>query len=152
MRPQDGTSAQLATFDQPLAEAVVTVLRRQGVPATAEPRDDAEAEVRVPAARRDEALGLLATHMEQVRELVQGATPDDSTTTTPLPLADPDDDESGRPMVMERLRRMGLGLAAVLAPLLVITLAEPNLPIRYALLVFLAGLVAVVYWRNRRED
>lgn len=151
MRPQDGTSAQLATFDPPLAEAVVTVLRQQGVPASVEPLDHAEAEVRVPAARRDEALGLLATHMEQVRALVDGARADDTTTTTSVPLADPDD-ETGSPMVMERFRRLGLGVAAVLAPLLVITLAQPNLPIGYALLVFLAGLVAIVYWRNRRES
>lgn len=150
MRPQDGTSVQLATFDPPVAEAVVAVLRRERVPATVEPLDHAEAEVRVPAARRDEALALLATHMEAIRELVEDATDGDTTTTTSLPLAEPDD-ETGRPIVMERFRRMGLGIAVVLAPLLVITLAAPDLPIGYALLLFLAGLVAVVYWRNRQE-
>lgn len=150
MRPRDGTSAQLAIFDPPLAEAVATILGREGVPATVEPLDHAEAEVRVPAARRDEALALLATHMEAVRELLDGAGASDTTTTTSLPLADPDD-ETGRPMVMERFRRMGLGVAVVLAPLLAITLAARDLPIGYALLIFLAGLVAVVYWRNREE-
>jgi len=149
MHPDHGTSAQLATFDPPVAEAVVAVLRREGIPASVEPLDHAEAEVRVPAARRDEALSVLAGHMEAVRQLVESV--DGGDTAGPGPPDEPGD-ETGPPLVMERLRSMGLGIVLVLAPLLVITLAAPDLPIGYSLVVFVAGLVAVVYWHNRQED
>lgn len=162
MQPDGDTSAQLATFDPPLAQAVVTVLRRAGVPAATEPLDHGEAEVRVPSARRDEALDILTRDMEQVRELVGtqddrgrrtvDAGGDTDGTARTLPLDAPPDDDSGRPIVMERLRRMGMGLAVILAPLLIITLSGPNLPMGYALALFVAGLVAVVYWRSRQED
>lgn len=145
------TNTQLATFDAPLADAVVTVLRREGVPAAARPLGDGEVEVRVPAARRDEALALLADRMEDVRAEVHGG---DGSAPTSLPLVDGEsaEDESGPPLVMDRLRRMGLGVVIVLAPLLVITLAQPNLPVGYALALFVVGLVAVVFWVNRGEQ
>lgn len=145
------TNTQLATFDAPLADAVVTVLRREGVPAAARPLADGEVEVRVPAARRDEALALLADRMEAVRAQAHGG---DGSAPTSLPLVDGEsaEDESGPPLVMDRLRRMGLGVVIVLAPLLVITLAQPNLPVGYALALFVVGLVAVVFWVNRGEQ
>lgn len=154
--PDGQTSAQLATFDRPLAEAVATVLDGEGIPTTVESRDDREVEVWVPADRRDEALVLLANRMEQIHELVARA---GTVTATPVPpigqLASGEydqDDETEPPIVMERLRRMSLGLVVLLAPLLVITLAGVNMPIGYALALFIAGLVAVVYWRSRSES
>lgn len=153
MTTEGQTSAQLATFDPPLAEAVVTILHAEGIPTSVEPLDHHEVEVRVPAARRDEALALLADRMEQIHELVARA---GSVTATPLPLTDhagdAEEDGSGGPIVLERLRRMGLGVAVLLAPLLVITLSGVNFPLGYALALFVVGLVAVVYWRNRDES
>lgn len=148
MTPDGSTSTQLATFEPPLAEAVVILLTREGIATTVEPVDLDEVEVRVPADRRVEAMALLASHMEQIHELVAQS---GSVTATPLPLADHsvETDENGPPIVLERLRRMSLGLVVLLAPLLVISLAGVRLPIGYALALFVLGLVAVVYWRNR---
>lgn len=152
MTPDGQTSAQLAVFAPALAEAVVTVLQRHGISSAVEPLDHEDVEVRVPAARRDEALALLADHMEQIHELVGRA---GTVTATPVPVTDPqaheEDEGTGAPIVMDRLRRMSLGLVVLLAPLLVITLAGVNLPIGYALALFVGGLVAVVYWRSRDE-
>lgn len=153
--PNGQTSAQLATFDLPLAEAVVTVLEQEGIATIVAPLDGQEVEVRVPADRRDEALALLADRMEQIHALVQGA---GAATATPLPLTDgptrttdDHDDETGPPIVMERLRRMSFGLVILLAPLLVISLSGA-LPLGYALALFILGLVAIVYWRNHQDD
>lgn len=152
MPPDGDTDAQLATFDPPVARAVAMVLRREGVPATVESLDHGEAEVRVSPDRRDEALALLARHMEQVHELAADEHAG-AATATPLPLDTQfEDDDAGPPIVMERLRRMGLGLALVLAPLLIITLSGADLPMGYAVGLFVVGLAAVVYWRNRQTD
>lgn len=154
MPPDRETTTQLATFDPPLADAVVTVLRGEGVPARTEPLDGpaagppGEVEVRVPSDRREEALGLLAGRMEEIRALVHAA---GAVTATPLPLDDGGGEDSGPPLVMVRVRRMGLGVAVLLVPLLVITLAQTGLPVGYALAVFVIGLVVVVYWRNRDD-
>lgn len=152
MTPNGQTSAQLATFDLALAEAVVTVLEQEGITTIVAPHDGQEVEVRVPADRRDEALALLADRMEQIHQLVNDA---GAATATPLSLTDgtaPDtDDETGPPIVMERLRRMSFGLVILLAPLLVISLSGA-LPIGYALALFIIGLVGIVYWRNHQDD
>ncbi|HVL99076.1 MAG TPA: hypothetical protein VM324_07275 [Egibacteraceae bacterium] len=146
------TTTQLATFDPSLAEAVATVLRRQGVPAVTGPAPgpgpDDDVEVRVPPERRDEALGLLAGHMEEIRAIVHAG---NSVTATPLPLVEGDAEQVGTPLVMSRVRSMGLGVAVLLVPLLVVTLAQTGLPVGYAIAVFFVGLVAVVYWRNRDD-
>lgn len=151
MTPDGQTTAQLATFDPPLAEAVLTVLSGAGFEATLEPLGHDEVEVRVPAARRAEALAVLADRMEEIHDLV--AEPG-TATVTPVPLTDrydQTDDEDGPPIFLERLRRMSLGVVVLLAPLLVISLSGVNLPIGYALALFVVGLVAVVYWRNRNQ-
>lgn len=144
------TSTQLAAFDPPLAEAVVLVLNRHGIATTVEPTSSDEVEIRVPVDRRVEAMALLASRMEEIHDLVARS---GTVTATPLPLEDrtEESDEDGPPIVLDRLRRMSLGLVVLLAPLLVISLAGVNLPIGYALALFVVGLVAVVYWRNRSE-
>lgn len=53
-----------------------------------------------------------------------------------------DDDDA--PLVMERFRRSGLWIAVVLAPLLVVTLAQTALSLRVVLGVLAAGVVIVV--------
>lgn len=165
MEPADGASAQLATFDPPLADAVVTVLRREGIPARSEPVDQDQVEITVPADRREQALSLLAGRMEAVHELVGGSGEVKTVESEgiPSPAGDPDGGESEdlwegeveapeRPLLMERLRGVGYGLAALLVPLLVITVAGRNLPAGYALAVFVGGLVAITWWRGRHRD
>ena len=154
MPPEPDTSAQLATFDPRLASAVVAVLRRVGIPAVVEPLDHDEVEVRVPAARREEALAVLAGRMEEVQRLAGETSADGhGHPRGDQPAAEGDEDpEAGPAIVMERLRRMGLGIAVVLTPLLIITLAGGQLPMGYALALFVLGLVAVVYWRHRADD
>lgn len=164
MPPDQDASAPLATFDPPVARAVVTVLRRQGVPARTgdQPSSVDEAEVLVPGDRREEALTLLAARMEEVSALAapgQGADQEDTAPPVTSPVTTsgwhPDagaDEGEGRPIVMERLRAMGLGIAALLVPLLVIVYAAPSLPVRWALVVFVGGLVAVYAWRRRSES
>lgn len=165
MEPADGASTQLATFDPPLADAVVTVLRREGIPARSEPVDHDQVEITVPADRREQALTLLAGRMEAVHELVAGSgevkTVESDGHMPPAGKQHPADHEglhedageaSERPLLMERLRGVGYGLAALLVPLLVITVAGRNLPAGYALVVFVAGLVAITWWRGRRRD
>lgn len=61
------------------------------------------------------------------------------------------DDEQGPPLVLERLRRFGW-VAVVLAPLLVITLAQITVSVEWAILVFVGGLVAITAWRHREPD
>lgn len=163
MEPADGTSAQLATFDPPLADAVVTVLRREGIPARSEPVADDQVEITVPADRREQALTLLAGRMEAVNELVNGSgdvttVDSESPPTGERRLVEGEDlqgdgeETPQRPLLMERLRRVGYGLGALLVPLLVITVAGRNLPAGYALAVFIGGLVAITWWRSRRQD
>lgn len=161
MQPDHVQTADLGAFEPPTADAVVSVLRRRGCPAWADPAAGGDSLVRVPADRREEALALVAAHMEDIAAMSGSAEPGPSA-VPPLPggrpgstwdAGDSDDPsaEKPSPIVLEQLRRFGLGLAIVLAPLLVITLAAPSLPLRYALVVFVAGLVAVTYWRNRQD-
>lgn len=163
MEPADGTSAQLATFDPPLADAVVTVLRREGIPARSEPVADDQVEITVPADRREQALTLLAGRMEAVNELVNGSGEVTTVDSDGPPAGErppvegedlQDEGQEGpeRPLLMERLRKVGYGLSALLVPLLVITVAGRNLPAGYALAVFIGGLVAITWWRSRRQD
>lgn len=159
MEPADAESVQLATFDPPLADAVVTVLRREGIPARSAPLDHEQVEVTVPTDHRDRALALLASRMEAIRDLARGAGesgPAEPGTLSasgdaPTPQEGEEEEEAQRPLLLERLRRVGYGVAALLIPLLAVTVAGGNLPAGYALAVFIGGLVAVTWWRSRRR-
>lgn len=62
----------------------------------------------------------------------------------------PHGDDDGPPLVMERLRKFGW-VAVVLAPLLVITLAQISIGVEWAIIVFVGGLVAITAWRQRED-
>ncbi|HWB72363.1 MAG TPA: hypothetical protein VG452_09090 [Egibacteraceae bacterium] len=136
IEPRD--AVELDAFAPALAQAVEAVLRREGLPARTQAAAGDWA-VLVPDGRRDEAFALLARHMDEVQALARGQ---------PAPPAADPDDADGPPIVMERLRRMGF-LALLLAPLLVVTLASAGMPLRYALALFLLGVVVVAAWRDR---
>lgn len=143
------TSEPLASFDPPLAAAVVTVLRQRGITAAAEPAAGGEALVRVPAGSRDAAFSVVAAHMDRIFELARQEVP-------PAPAAavdvDPEEEVGDRPvLVFDVLRRYGVVLILVLAPLLVVTLSRPSMPLAFAFVVLVGGAAAIVWWRERDE-
>ena len=153
--PHEPTApVELATFDPPVARAVVTVLRRAGIPAEAANLDVAEhtggeAPVLVPPDHRDAALALIASRMEDVRHHVL----EHERHAAPPPSVDGDDLDAGhgRPLVLDRLRRLGF-VGVALIPLLVITLANVRLPAAYVAAIILGGIVLLTAWRNGRFD
>jgi hypothetical protein len=158
MRPDHDAGVPLDTYERPLADAVVTVLGRHGIPAWTKDSGEAlpgldrgQAAVFVPAASRDMALATMAGAMEEIRDEVD-QTPH---LVRPRGLGSPRsdiEDEPGPPIVMERIRRMGF-VGLLLAPLLVITLAAPGMPMALAIAIYVAGLVALTAFRQReRED
>ena len=139
------TSEPLASFDPPLAAAVVTVLRRRGIPASAEPDVDGEVMVRVPAGSRDAAFSVVAAHMDHIFELAREQ-------AAPAAPAEDAEELGDRPvLVFDVLRRYGVMLILVLAPLLVVTLSQPSMPLAFALVVVVGGAAAIVWWRERDE-
>lgn len=64
---------------------------------------------------------------------------------------DEDETTERRPLVTERLRRLGW-LALVLVPLLVIALAQVPVPVSWALVILIGGLVLLVALRDRDDD
>lgn len=144
------TSEPLASFDPPLAAAVVTVLRQRGITAAAEPAAGGEALVRVPAGSRDAAFSVVAAHMDRIFELARQEAP-------PAPAAaavdvDTEEEVGDRPvLVFDVLRRYGVVLILVLAPLLVVTLSRPSMPLAFAFVVLVGGAAAIVWWRERDE-
>jgi hypothetical protein len=67
-------------------------------------------------------------------------------------MEDPEEhDEARRPLVLERFRSLGW-LALVLVPLLVITLAQVAVSLRWAIVVLIGGLVLLVALRERADE
>jgi hypothetical protein len=152
--PQEPTApVELASFDPPVARAVVAVLRRAGVAAEASDVDTAEAAggeatVLVSPAQRDAALALVAARMEDVRQHVLEH---ERRVAPPPEVVEVDDDEPRRPLVLERFRRLGF-IAIALVPALVVTLANVRLPAAYVGAIVLGGIVLLTAWRNGRFD
>lgn len=140
---------ELATFDPPVARAVVAVLRRAGVPADAADADEAErsggeAAVRVPPDRRDAALAIVAARMEDVRERVLEHERRVAPPAPPIDSAEPE-----RPLVLERVRSLGF-IAVALVPALVVTLANVQLPGVYVAAIVVGGIILLTAWRTGR--
>lgn len=150
--------APLADFDAPVARAVVVVLRRAGVPARLAGEvppgsADPELTVVVPEDRRDEALAAMAAAMEEIQAEVSRQAPAPTAPAGPdADDEDEDEDEEGghRPLLFERLRRLGF-LPVLLVPLLVVTLSQTRLPAAYAIALVVGGAAAVVAWRDGRR-
>jgi hypothetical protein len=144
---------ELATFDPPVARAVVAVLRRAGITAEAVNVDAAEraggeATVLVPPDDREQALALVAARMEAVRQHVLEH---ERRAAPPAAPPEGDDHEPRRPLVLERFRRFGF-VAIALVPLLVVTLANVRLPAVYVGAFVLGGIALLTAWRNGRFD
>ena len=140
------TSEPLASFDPPLAAAVAAVLRAHGIAASEHDEAGGEVGVRVPAGRREEAFAVVADQMDAIRDLT-APSPDDE------PVAGGVDGAAEREpvIVLDVLRRYGVVLVLVLAPLLVVTLSRPSMPLAFALAVVVGGAAAIVWWREREE-
>lgn len=163
MPPTPSRHVPLTSFDARTAEAVVAVLSRHGVPAAARPAaDDAdEVEVTVPEGAREDALRVLGTRMEEVREAAQaldarggGAAPRRGRAPERdlVPPPDPDDVHAGPPLVMERFRSLSWLTAVVLVPLLAVTIAGPLTgDLRLVAAVSLMVVVGLLLWRRRRR-
>lgn len=110
------------------------------------------AEVMVPAARRDEAVWLMASQMDEIRQRVSDDAPLDAPRAAPEPRpADSTADESGfQPLVSERLRRLW-PVPVLLVPLLVL-LGSASVPANFAVLVLIGAMVVVVALRQRRRE
>lgn len=149
------TSEPLATFDPALAAAVVTVLRRRGIAASEQAEPPDEVLVRVPTGRRDEAFAVVAAEMELIRDLASGdepaPAPAPSSSSSLAEAQSAADEEGERVLVFEVLRRYGVVLVVVLAPLLIVTLSRPSMPLAFALAVVVGGAAAIVWWRDRDE-
>lgn len=148
------TTEPLASFEPPLAAAVTTVLRARGIAASGQADPDGEVTVRVPAGRREEAFAVVAEQMDVIRGLTADApAPNPSATRPRGPGAEApgQDDEHEPVIVLDVLRRYGVILVLVLAPLLVVTLSRPSMPLAFALVVVVGGAAAIVWWRERDQ-
>lgn len=147
--PPSQPSEPVASFPPALATAAAEVLVQADIPAWVVPHDDEEHEVQVPAGLREEALRVIALHMEAVSQRAGGPPPPG---TLPVQHDQEQSDAAAdaSPLMMERIRNIGIVVAVVLAPLLAITLASPPLPRRWSLAVYAAGVWLLLWWRARR--
>lgn len=146
----------LAEFEAPVAEAVVAVLLRSGLPASLgevsrRPGEGAEVEVLVPADRRSEAMAAMAASMEAVQEELRRRGGDGPGSEGRGAAEEPEEhEEQERPLLFERLRALGF-LPLLLVPLLIVTLAQVRLPSVYMVAVVVGGMVVLYAWRDGRR-
>ncbi len=150
---------ELADFTPPLAAAVARTLREHGVAAQVDATEPAR--VLVPGSQRDEAVALMAAHMEQIRARVrpedergaagaaQAASPPSATGPTPHREPGVEAEAATRPLLTERLRRLW-PLALLLIPLVGL-LGPTRVPADLALLVLVGGMALVLMLRQRRR-
>jgi hypothetical protein len=154
MQSDAAPGSEFAAFDPPLARAVVTVLRREGLRAwLGRDRGGGTVHVFVDPDDREAALACLGRRMDDVQELAARQR-EDAPPARPAPAGrgqvDGDDGgEDARPLVMERFARAGMVLALVLIPLLVVTLASARVPRGIAVAVVVLGVLGV--WAARRR-
>lgn len=106
----------------------------------------------MPAARRDEALALMAARMDEIRDRVRDGEPEPAHTgQSDAHDGDADDVPApgSRPLVTERLRQLW-AVPVLLVPLLVL-LGMGSLPANFAVMVVLAGMAVVLAMRQRRR-
>lgn len=140
----------VADFPPDLAEAVAATLRAHGMAAEVVEHGEA-AEVVVPAARRDEAVSLMAAQMDEIRDRLDDRPQRDIPASTDAPAESDDGREPGStPLATERLRQLW-PVALLLVPLLVL-LGSASVPANFAVLVLIGGMVAVVALRQRRRE
>lgn len=129
----------LGTWPRPQAETIRDVLGEEGLTATLEPADH-DVRVTVPDGQAGRAHRALAAQMGRVAAAARR--------TDPAAGQRPDTDETS-PLVMERLRRWGAGVAVVVAVMFVAIETGP-LAIPAALLMLLA--IGVFRWWYTHDD
>lgn len=115
------------------------------------------ATVLVPAGSRERAWSVLAEHMETVRALAdeEADRPEGRVARLASGAGAGGERQRGaeegteRPLVMERLRRLGF-ISVALAPLLVVTLANVRLPGAYMVALLVGGAAAIMAYRSGR--
>lgn len=140
----------VADFPPDLAEAVAATLRAHGMAADVVEHGDA-AEVVVPAARREEAVSLMAAQMDEIRDRLDDeprhARP---ARTEPSPDGSDGQEPGSPPLATERLRQLW-PVPVLLVPLLVL-LGSASVPANFAVLVLIGGMVVMVALRQRRRE
>lgn len=145
MDPSAPASHELGSFDPVLATAVVAVLRSERLRVWAE-----QGRVLVVPADREAALAALAARMDQVNALAAELRDQPPEDAQEAGWREPPGWE-GRPLVMERFRRAGAGVALLLVPLLGVTLAQTLLPRQVIVAVLVVGAGAVLLARRRQR-
>lgn len=129
---------------------MAATLRDHGLPADVVERGD-EADVVVSADRRDDAVALMASHMDEIRDRVDAPEPLEPTlTVTPDDdVAASEDEEASRPLVFERLRRLWLVPVMLVPPLILLGFA--SVPANFAVIAMIGAMVGVVALRQGRR-
>jgi hypothetical protein len=136
--------SDLGSWPQAQARALVKALSRQGVTAHTEP-DGPLVRVLVRDEDSDQAHAAMAGAMEDIararfeqpeRRVVRTAHGHD------------EDDDGGRPLVMERFRRIGPALAVLVAAGMIAIM----IPGRLRLGIFFLAILVIVWFAVRRDD
>lgn len=129
---------------------MAATLRDHGLAADVVERGD-EADVVVSADRRDDAVALMASHMDEIRDRVDAPEPPEPTLTVSpgddVPASE--DEEASRPLVFERLRRLWLVPVMLVPPLILLGFA--SVPANFAVIAMIGAMAAVVALRQRRR-
>ncbi len=124
------------------------ILRDEDLRAWVAEDDPRQGRVLVVPADHERANEVLATRMEDVQRLAERMREASGDRRPSEP-----DAARPRPLVMERFASMGWLIGLVLAPLLVVTLAQTVQSLRVVLVVLAVGLAALVAgraWSRRR--
>lgn len=133
-----------AELDPLLAQAAVAVLRDAGLRAWVEESSGDVDRVYVVPDDAEAAERTLSARMEDVQELARHLAADASPEPGAVPAAaDRGSAADGPPLVLERFRRAAVVVTAVLVPVLGVTLAQAALPRGAAIVLIVAGAVAV---------
>lgn len=140
-------SRDLGTWGRAQAEALVRVLAENGIEADTERTADG---IRVTVQPDDAARAsrVMSARMEEIAAAAEIR----RTARAPRWFEDDDDDEEGRPLLMERFRRLGAVLGVLIAGLMVAFYVPGPFRIVAAFLTFLVIGLFIARGRNDADD